>query len=65
MEAEISRRAQWVICGDLVFPESMDLLKILNSVFLGSQLPAKELVQENYLIIDPQYLDTLLLYSEE
>ena len=65
MEAEISKRAQWVICGDLAFPESMDLLKILNLVFLGNQLPAKELVQVNYLIIDPQYLDTPLLYSEE
>ena len=65
MVEEISRRDQWIICGDLVSMAYRSWSTILNMVLLGSPLRKKETPSQLiFLITDPLFSDTQLSFLE-
>ena len=64
MEEEISKKDQWVTCGNSVVMVFRNWQKMLTMEYAGSQSKKKELLQEKYLTTNQRYSETKLSSME-
>ena len=65
MVAEISKKDQWVICGDSVLVECKSLSMMLNGMYAGNLSTAKDTCLATFLSIKLLFLAPMFLFLEE